>query len=166
MKLVRLPIEELRLDPQNLRHHGNENLELIKKSLKASGQYKPLIIDRATRVVKIGNGRLQAMRELGWTEAWCVEVDFAQHPGMEVLDNRLNELSQWQDASIDDWLKNDKGLDWWGVDAAKSLSLARSPRSVSAPEGESKEKTPPAKKSPPLCPCCGKPLRKARPVFL
>lgn len=161
----KIGIDRLREDPLNLRHHGNENIEMLKRSLQESGQYRPLIVDRATMTVMIGNGRLRAMRELGWRECWCILVDFSQHGGMEVLDNRLNELSSWKDReSLDDWLANDKGIDWWGVDSAKSVELfEKSRKPEPAPNKEKPSSTGSARKEH-LCPCCGKPLKKVVPV--
>lgn len=171
MKLVKKLICDLKQDPENLRHHGTENIEMIKSSLLEFEQYKPLIVDKKTGIVKIGNGRLQAMRELGWKECWCVEVDFKKHPGLEVIDNRLNELSQWEDPEIDDWLLNDKGVDWWGVDLQKSLDLLKAEKkrvSSQKKKADSLEQTSesPKPKETPLCPCCGKPLKKVKTVLL
>lgn len=162
MKAVKLQIRDLRLDPENVRRHGNENIEMIRRSLQENQQYRPLIVDEKSKIVKIGNGRLTAMRQLGWTECWCVLVDFSKHEGMEVVDNRLNELSIWEDESLDDWLLNDKGLEWWGVDARKSAVLARKSKQ------ENKQDEEPSKKveEVPVCPCCGKPLHKSKAVLL
>ena len=170
MKPVKVRIEDLKLDPENVRQHGTENIDMIKKSLLENGQFKLLIVDEKSMIVKIGNGRLQAMRELGWTECWCLLVDFSKHEGMEVLDNRLNELSYWTDKSLDDWLLNDKGLDWWGVDKKKNAALSRKSKAERKENGDSYRtegqggtiKTEKAL----LCPCCGKPLHKVQAVML
>ena len=165
MDIVKVDIDRLREDPLNLRHHGNENVEMIKRSLQESGQYRPLVVDRNTMAVMIGNGRLRAMRELGWRECWCVFYDSSQHRGMEVLDNRLNELSEWKDTeALDDWLANDKGIDWWGVDSVKSVELFEKSRKRSSPQRTSAST--PGKSRERLCPCCGRPLRKKIPVTL
>ena len=169
-EIVEIPLRDLKEDPLNLRRHGVENIEMIKKSLRENAQYKPLVVDRATNIVKIGNGRLSAMRELGWRTALCVLVDFDLFEGIEVLDNRLNELSQWKDPRLDDWLLNDKGVDWWGVDAAKSHELLKSElkrdRKERKGEGGKARGGAPRKKKVYLCPCCGKPIRKVQTVLL
>lgn len=162
MKIVKLKISDLKLDPENVRHHGAENIEMIKRSLQENKQYKPIVVDSNTMVVRIGNGRLQAMKSLGWTECWCVLLDFNGHEGLEVLDNRLNELSYWTDSSLDDWLLNDKGLDWWGVDSRKARSLQNKKRASEKKEESNDTK----KESVPRCPCCGKPLHKVTPTIL
>lgn len=164
MKIIKKKVSALKLDPGNLRMHGAENVEMLKKSLSEFGQYKPLIVDKATSVVKIGNGRLKAMQELGWEECQVIETDFDRHAGMEVIDNRLNELSAWNDPELDSWLLNEKGIDWWGVNLQKSYDLLEKEKKKVAKKAKEislKEKTPP-----PLCPHCGKPLKKIKAVLL
>ena len=160
MKAVKVKLEDLKLDAENVRAHGNENIEMIRRSLEESSQYRPLIVDERSMVVKVGNGRLTAMRQLGWKECWCILMDFSQHEGLEVVDNRLNELSRWADESIDDWLLNDKGLEWWGVDSKKSAALARKKK---ASERVLDDR--PEDQSIPVCPCCGRPLHKTKAVL-
>lgn len=154
--IVKIKLEDLKLDPLNLRQHGKENIEMIKKSLSTYDQYKPLIVDRSSMTVKIGNGRFQAAKELGWKEIDCILLDFSGLEGMEVIDNRLNELSAWSDPEIDDWLFQDKGLDWWGIDKEKSFSLLEKEKKKNKENGAKKEKITP------VCPCCGKPLKKMK----
>ena len=165
MNIVKKKISELRFDSENLRNHGTENIEMIKRSLTEFKQYKPLVVDKDTNIVKIGNGRLQAMKELGWKECYCVIVDFKEHKGMEVFDNRINELSYWNDKNIDDWILNDKGVDWWGCDLHKSLELLEKEKKErkSAHSKVTKERQ---EKSNPVCPHCGRPIHKVQTVIL
>lgn len=167
MEIVDFNVDELISDPGNLRQHGAENLNMIKKSLQEFGQYKPLVVDKDSLVVLIGNGRLAAMKELKWKTCKCVFIDKKQYKGIDVLDNRLNELSAWKDDEIDSWLMNEKGVDWWGVDIEKSLSLLNKAKREAKKLGKEEEKTPqPKKKSTSqLCPCCGKPLKKIKAVM-
>ena len=163
MEIVKIELSKLREDPLNLRRHGVENLEMIKKSLREYTQYKPLIVDRNTMTVMIGNGRLQAMRALGWKEADCILVDFNEHEGLEVIDNRLNELSSWADRSIDEWLFEEKGVEWWGVDSRKAERLLKRRKAEESKEKPVEEKP---KKQPLVCPCCGKPVHKVMEALL
>ena len=161
MQPVKRRIDDLKPDPNNLRLHGEESLEMLKKSLLEYGQYKPLVVD-TDGVVRIGNGRFRAMKELGWKEAWCVELDFSKHTGVEVLDNRLAELSNWKDANLDDWLLS-KGVDWFGVDAEKSQDLLKREKKKAREADQSSVKRTDREKKvsePPRCPCCGAPLHK------
>ena len=171
MEIQKIQLSRLHEDPLNLRQHGKENIEMLKKSLRDYHQYRPLIVDKNTMAVKIGNGRFMAMKALGWTEADCILVDFESHEGMEVIDNRLNELSEWNDADIDEWLMNEKGVDWWGCDLKKSLELlekAKKEEQTQLSEEGEKPKKPRQKreKKEHLCPCCGKPLHRVKPIIL
>ena len=71
----RVPISSLHLDPANARLHGEENMESIVASLQRFGQAEPLIIHGPTGRIIGGNGRLMAMKRLGWSDCDVVELD-------------------------------------------------------------------------------------------
>jgi ParB-like chromosome segregation protein Spo0J len=66
MKTKTVAIDTLVPDPNNTRLHGARNIEAIKASLTKYGQVEPLIVRQDTKIVIGGNGRLEAMRLLGW----------------------------------------------------------------------------------------------------
>lgn len=72
---VVLPLHELVLDPKNSKRHPERQLADLRSGLVRFGQHQPLVVRRDSRVVIIGNARLEAMRALGWAEGWCVLVD-------------------------------------------------------------------------------------------
>jgi ParB-like chromosome segregation protein Spo0J len=75
LSLRRVPLDAILLDPANVRLHPERNLEAIRASLQRFGQAEPLVVQRSSQRLIAGHGRVQAMRELGWTEADIVEVD-------------------------------------------------------------------------------------------
>jgi len=75
LSILRVPLDALHLDPANARQHGERNLEAIRASLASFGQVEPLVVHKPTQRVIGGNGRLAAMRALGWTHADPVELD-------------------------------------------------------------------------------------------
>ena len=93
----RVPIDSLKGDDQNARSHGKQNLETIKRSLQRFGQVEPLVIRKETRTVIAGNGRLEIMRGLGWTEVEVVEVDISKKEAaaLAIVMNRSAELGRW-----------------------------------------------------------------------
>lgn len=97
MKIERVPLSVLSLDPSNTRAHDERNLEAIKASLQRFGQVEPLVVQEATKRVVGGNGRLQAMRALGWTEADVALVDLndVQATALSIALNRTGELASW-----------------------------------------------------------------------
>ena len=89
------------LDPANARKHGKRNLDGIKASLLRYEQYQPLVVTE-DNIVIIGNGRLEAMRALGWE--YC-EIVRTPHKGAEaamlaIMDNRTAELAEWDDETL------------------------------------------------------------------
>jgi ParB-like chromosome segregation protein Spo0J len=102
MKIERINVAELSLDPSNVRKHSRKNLDAIKASLRKFGQQKPIVVD-AKGIVLAGNGTLTAAKELGWTE---IEITRTTLQGVEatafaIADNRSAELAEWDDSLAD-----------------------------------------------------------------
>lgn len=98
MKLERIALKDLSHDQNNRRRHGQRNLEVIRASLERFGQRMPLAVRGG--VVVIGNGRLQAMRDLGWTHAYVTPADDLTPEDardLALVDNRSAELAEWDD---------------------------------------------------------------------
>jgi len=72
LKPLAVPIDSVKLDSDNARLHPEGNIAVIKRSLEAYGQRKPIVVNGDT--VEAGNGLLQAARELGWEEIAAVFV--------------------------------------------------------------------------------------------
>jgi len=159
MNLKEVNLELLHIDPNNSREHDTENIEMLCRSLKEYGQYKPLIVDIKTNVVLVGNGRLMAMKKMGWKTCHCLFIDKEDNIGLEIIDNRLNELSDWDKNEIKDWLEYEKGVDWWAVDIDLSKDILSSKKEKKA----KKEKVDSGVEStvkPLCCPKCGGKLKK------
>ena len=74
----------------------------IEASLRRFGQAEPLVVHAATKRVVGGNGRMAAMKRLGWTECDVVmlemgEVDAA---ALGIALNRTGELAGWDDEAL------------------------------------------------------------------
>jgi DNA modification methylase len=93
------PIAELKLDPNNPRIHAKKQVRQIARSIETFGFNVPVLIDGANKVIA-GHGRILACRELGWTEAPTIRLDHltaAQANAYMIADNRLTEISLWDD---------------------------------------------------------------------
>lgn len=170
LKIQKVKLSELKLDLTNLRGHGESEIDLIVRSLTIFGQFKPLIVDKNTMQVKIGNGRLMAMRKMGWTECDCILIDWEDKKGLQVIDNRLNELSTWQDKDLNKWFK-DKGSDWWGIDdeiapKVEKIIKKEEKKKNKKEKSEIKQQNKSQEKNIFICPCCGKPLIKKSRIIL
>ena len=98
MKTQRIPIADLSIDPANARRHSQRNVEAIAASLKRFGQQKPIVVDKS-KVVRAGNGTLEAAIHLGWDEIDVVLTGLtgAEAAAYAIADNRTAELAEWDD---------------------------------------------------------------------
>lgn len=168
MMVEKVKLSDLKLDLKNLRQHKEADVELLSRSLTVFGQYKPLLVDKDTMTVKVGNGRLMAMRKLGWAECHCVLLDWSDKAGLEVIDNRLNELSSWVDKDLKKWFGK-KGDEWWGIDDAMKPRVEKyvkeESKSKRKKEGDNSKHdiAEPVKH---LCPHCQSELKKKKSIIL
>jgi len=102
MQIQRVATASLAFWPENARKHGPVNHESIKQSLTAFSQAEPLVVQAKTSRVIGGNGRLAAMRELGWTECDVVflDLDDAKAAALGVALHRTGELAEWNDETL------------------------------------------------------------------
>jgi 16S rRNA G966 N2-methylase RsmD len=113
MKIEKISIDKLLLDPANARKHGKKNLESIKGSLAKFGQQKPIVVN-ADNVIVAGNGTMQAAKELGWKEINIVRTDLkgSDITAFGIADNRTSELAEWDDDVLKELLEGLKAEDF------------------------------------------------------
>jgi DNA modification methylase len=101
LTVERVGIEELLLDPGNVRVHPEENLDAIRASLARFEQYKPIVVDR-DGIVRAGNGTLMAAKRLGWTEIDVVRSDLSKTElaALSIADNRTTDLSHFDEPGL------------------------------------------------------------------
>ena len=119
----RVPLDSLHLDPANARTHGQQNLDAIEASLARFGQVEPLVVHARTGRVIGGNGRLVAMKKLGWTECDAVQLDVDEitATALGIALNRTSELAEWDSealGSLLQGLREEGALDGVGFDEA------------------------------------------------
>jgi hypothetical protein len=88
-----VPVAQLQHYPGNARVH---DLDVIEKSMAGHGMYAPVVVQRSTNYVLVGNGRLEVARDrLGWTHIAAVflDVDDEQAESINVIDNRSSDLA-------------------------------------------------------------------------
>ncbi len=144
LTIRRVALDALHLDPANARQHGERNLDAIRASLARFGQAEPLVVQKGTGRVVGGNGRLVAMRALGWTHADVVELDLSetQATALGIALNRTAELAEWDLPTLGRLLESlqlEGELDGVGYDEAELQGvlddiIALSPLEVSEDE--------------------------------
>ena len=119
------------MDPANARQHGERNLASIRSSLQRFGQAEPLVVHKGTGRVIAGNGRVAAMRELGWGECDVVEVDADEvtATALGIALNRTGELAEWDVAALGsllETLRTENALEGVGFDESEIDELLES----------------------------------------
>jgi DNA modification methylase len=107
--------DRLRAHPDNPRRG---NLAAIGESLRAHGQYRPIVVNRPTMEVLAGNHTLRAARELGWSRiaVTFVAVDAEQAKRILLVDNRANDLAGYDTQELVDLLSELDDLAGTGYD--------------------------------------------------
>jgi ParB-like chromosome segregation protein Spo0J len=123
-------IDKLRIDPNNARDHGPEDLTAIKESLTRFGQRKPIVVG-ADGMVQAGNGTLLAARELGWTMIATVQspLEGDEAAAYAIADNRTGELAKWHPTRLGEHLERlgerVQGLAFTPAEIEQHVSTAR-----------------------------------------
>ena len=106
MKIEKVKIDSLQLDPENARRHSERNIDAIKGSLEAFGQRRPIVVYEG--IVIAGNGTLEAAKTLNWSEIEIVrcppEWTHEQARAFALADNRTSELGIWDHQLLADQL--------------------------------------------------------------
>lgn len=86
-------------NPQNARGHKDRQINALAKSIKSFGFNIPIAIDAQGQVVS-GNARLEAAKKLQLPQVPVVYLDHLtpdQIKAFAIADNRLSEMSSWDD---------------------------------------------------------------------
>lgn len=116
------PIDELTLDPANVRKHSDRNIAEIQASLKKYGQRRLAVVRKEDMTIEAGNGMTQAALNLGWTHVACLVVDDDELTAMKyaIADNRTAELAEWDTEGLtkllDHIAASEEGLEGTGFD--------------------------------------------------
>ena len=122
LTVEQVPLEQLTLDPDNVRLHDAANIDAIISSLSRFGQVKPIVVTNSGKVLA-GNGTLTAAERLGWKTIAVVRTpaDWSDTQAMAyaIADNRTAELADWNrevlasqlvDLQANDWNLNELGF--------------------------------------------------------
>ncbi|GAA0709828.1 site-specific DNA-methyltransferase [Dokdonella soli] len=93
---------ELKPDPGNPRQHSAKQIDQIATSIETFGFNVPILIDDQSGVVA-GHGRLSAAIRLGLTQVPTITLAHltdAQRKAFLIADNRLTEISTWDEALL------------------------------------------------------------------
>jgi hypothetical protein len=81
LKLEKKLLTELKPYEQNVMKHGVQDVDAVKKSIQEYGFNDPIGIWGDDNLIVEGHGRLLALQELGYTEAYCIRLDHLDDKG-------------------------------------------------------------------------------------
>ena len=94
-----VPPADLRPHPRNARNHSERQIEQIAASIRSFGFNAPVLVDKEGQILA-GHGRVKAARKLNLEQVPCVAIGHlspAQRRAFMLADNRLGELSKWNE---------------------------------------------------------------------
>lgn len=119
-----VPIASLKPWPGNPRTH---DLPTIQASLRAFGQYRPIVVQSSSRRIIAGHGTLEAARLEGWTGIAADLIDVGDEAAkMLAVDNRANDLAGYDSGLLAAFLRSLPDLDATGFTPADLADLTRS----------------------------------------
>jgi hypothetical protein len=99
------PITDFKTHPKNVRQG---DVGAISESLKAHGQYRPIVVQQSTGHILAGNHTYLAAKSLGWEKVAATFVDCDDEQAIKILlvDNRANDLAIYDDRALAELLKD------------------------------------------------------------
>tara|TARA_Y100000593_G_scaffold14817_1_gene28547 strand:+ start:1976 stop:2584 length:609 start_codon:yes stop_codon:yes gene_type:complete len=104
MEFKKVKLDELKEYPDNPRVG---DVRRIADSLMKNGQYRPLTVNKKDNVILTGNHTYQAMQKIGWEECLVTYVDVDEDKAKKIVlvDNRLNDLAEYDQELLNKMLK-------------------------------------------------------------
>lgn len=112
-KTYKIPLDQLRIDPQNANTHSDKSVQAIADSFESFGQQRPIIASPKGTVIA-GNGQLLAARQLGWSsmDVRITDLKGKAARAFAIADNRIPELSTFDTETLDKQLQELHQAGW------------------------------------------------------
>jgi ParB-like chromosome segregation protein Spo0J len=123
-QVASVPINSLEAYPTNPRRGDIDSIAL---SLKAHGQYRPIVVQYGTNYILAGNHTYKAAKKLGWKKIKItyIEVDETTARRIVLADNRLTDLAGYNEPLLKSLLQALPELDGTGFSASEVETLDR-----------------------------------------
>jgi len=99
-----VPLAEIHVDPKNARAHDDRNLAAIKGSYEQFGQQKPIVVDKAGKILA-GNGQYEGAKALGWTHLAVVRTDL-KAPRPRAMPWPTTARASWRRGTTRPWRRS------------------------------------------------------------
>ena len=101
MKIIKLNINDIKPYKNNAKIHTQEQIEQIKKSIEEFGMNDPIAVWGEENIIVEGHGRLEALKQLGYTEVDCIRLDHLTDEERKAYTLAHNKLTMNTDFDFD-----------------------------------------------------------------
>lgn len=101
MKIEKIDINKIKPYENNAKIHTPEQIEQIKKSIQEFGMNDPIAVWGKDNLIVEGHGRLEALKQLGYTEVECIRLDHLTDEERRAYTLAHNKLTMNTDFDID-----------------------------------------------------------------
>ena len=112
LKLVYVPIDELKPFDKNPRKINDAGLAKIRRSIERFGFANPILAQQGTNVIIAGHQRLKAAKEAGLDHVPVVYLDMDDETAKayNIADNRTAEEAEWEPALLSELMSELKDI--------------------------------------------------------
>ena len=123
-QVASVPLSSLEAYPTNPRRG---DIEAIAQSLKAHGQYRPIVVQYGSNFILAGNHTYKAAKKLGWKKIKITYVDVDEESARKIVlaDNRLTDLAGYNEPLLKSLLNALPELEGTGFTQSEVETLDR-----------------------------------------
>ena len=114
MEIIKLNINDITPYEKNAKIHTEEQIEQIKKSIEQFGMNDPIAVWGDKNTIVEGHGRLEALKQLGYTEVDCIRLDHLtdeERKAYTLAHNKINMNTGFDIDLLDEELDSIEDID-------------------------------------------------------
>lgn len=101
LEIIKIKIDDIKPYKNNVKIHTKEQIKQIKKSIQEFGMNDPIAVWGKDNIIVEGHGRLEALKELGYTEVDCIRLDHLTDEERKAYTLAHNKLTMNTDFDFD-----------------------------------------------------------------